>query len=259
MLSLDADVDEDALGLQIESVGGQLLYSTEDDEGVCHVVAHLPLTVPDSGLLIGIKSFEKQTLPDVDWEAQWQAFAPGYAEDGLQHLTIAGTELRLRPGPGFGDCSHPTTCLMLEAMEHSCEGKRVLDLGTGSGILAFAAAVHGAKRVLGTEICDDALAHAEANLALNPDLVSVSFQHSSEELRGVEWDLVLMNMISSEQDAVWQAVGQHLAGVERIILSGVRCEEERELIELWAGRGYRLYHSHASDGWVLLAFMTRQE
>ena len=78
----------------------------------------------------------------VNWEEQWALFAES-SFDGKAHIDLSqfggASTLLLLPGPGFGDLSHPTTYLMLKMMQNRVQNLPVLDIGTGSGILALAA------------------------------------------------------------------------------------------------------------------------
>ena len=109
----------------------------------------------------------------------------GY-RDGLLHIDLHDFShdmqpsfwpeaLKLKPGPGFGDLSHPSTRLVLKLMAKRIEGKAVLDVGCGSGILALAALSMGAASVCGIDIDQEALMHAEVNARLNDMQDAIKF------------------------------------------------------------------------------------
>ena len=88
----------------------------------------------------------------------WEAYAPAPGE----------VVIRLEPGMAFGTGLHPTTRLCLEALEaHLAPGCTVLDVGTGSGVLAIAAAKLGARSVLALDADPVAVSVARENVALN--------------------------------------------------------------------------------------------
>ena len=115
-------------------------------------------------------------VADGDWAARSQAslravrvgdivVAPPW---DVPAAATAETRVVIRPSMGFGTGHHASTRLCLRALQAlPLQGRRVLDLGTGSGVLAIAAALRGAGPVLAVDIDGDAVDTARANVALN--------------------------------------------------------------------------------------------
>jgi ribosomal protein L11 methyltransferase len=98
--------------------------------------------------------------------------------------------VRLKPSRTWGYGWHPPTRVCLEAVErHTVPGARVLDIGTGSGLLAIAAAKLGAAEVWATDIHPDSLRIAKEHAALNGVAVNVG-----EELAGDDLDVIVANI-----------------------------------------------------------------
>src|SRR3990172_3771542 len=79
-------------------------------------------------------------MNEINWMEQWEQFAPNF-HDGYAHIDLsrfgAETPVRLKPGPGFGDLSHPTTRIMLELVGKRLKKRPLIDIGSGSGILTL--------------------------------------------------------------------------------------------------------------------------
>ncbi len=134
----------------------------------------------------------------INWNKQWRLHAPNYHNGYvIVHLNNS-VSFKMKPGPGFGDASHPTTKIMLSMLPKSMSST-VVDLGCGSGILAIAAKTLGAKKVFALDIDPQALNHTRENSLLNS--LDIVITHKLTTF--LEKPLILMNMISSEQTLAW--------------------------------------------------------
>lgn len=184
----------------------------------------------------------------INWEEQWALHAPGFRE-GLAHLEMG---VRLKPGPGFGDFSHPTTRLVTALMHPYVARKKVIDIGCGSGILALSAMKLGAKSAVGFDIEEEAVQHANANARLNQ--LPVFFYSSCEVgpfLEGGE--VALMNMIYTEQSTAWNS-HTDLMRVKWVITSGVLATQRNEYLKLTAGWNLKLVEEKEEEGWLGFVF-----
>ncbi len=185
----------------------------------------------------------------IDWHQQWAKFAPNF-EHGLSTVNLDPFErLLLAPGAGFGDLSHPTTRVMIELMKNRCEKQIVLDIGCGSGILTLAAARMGGAHAHGLDIDPLAIQHAQENQKLNRLTSTTSFSYSWEK----NPTLVLMNMITSEQQAAWAQ--QKLPPTPKtIIASGVLVSQREQYLTLANGWNWALIEERFDDGWLAFVF-----
>ncbi len=106
--------------------------------------------------------------------------------------------VRVNPGLAFGTGTHPTTWLCLQALEPLARGRRVLDIGTGTGVLAVAALKLGALSALGTDNDPVALATAARVARLN----GVEVKLAARAPDGEQFDLVLANLPVEAQEAL---------------------------------------------------------
>lgn len=186
------------------------------------------------------------------WDAQWQLFASNFY-DGMAHVDLSSygtaTFLKLVPGPGFGDFSHPTTRLMLQLMAPHVLNQNIIDIGCGSGILSLAAYALGAKSVYGYDIDSAAVSHAKQNEAVNR--YEIAFEQTPPS--NISQDsLLLMNMISSEQAAAWETLTPFLTLPARLFTSGVM---DKTHYLSWAERNkWKVVQAQEDNGWWAFEF-----
>jgi ribosomal protein L11 methyltransferase len=159
----------------------------------------------------------------------------------------------IRPSMGFGTGHHATTRLCLEALQTIDWRERdLLDIGTGSGILAIAGGRLGAARALGIDCDADAIQSARENLALNPEVRRVRFEvvdFTNTELPPA--DVVAANLTGAllVRSAASIAAAVRPAGM--LMLSGVLAHERADVCS--AFRGLAVEWEREEDGWVGLA------
>ena len=187
----------------------------------------------------------------INWEEQWASFAEGF-RDGKAHIDLSrfggAATLRLLPGPGFGDLSHPTTSLMLKLMQGKVKGQSIFDIGCGSGILTLASLLLGAKLAAGVDIDSDAIVHARKNEKLNQ--LQAYFSLFMPKRR---FHIALMNMISSEQEVVMKQTIQ----ADLWITSGILAQQRTDYLALTATWGWTLVEEANQDGWLGMIFQQK--
>lgn len=183
----------------------------------------------------------------VNWEEQWALFAENFY-DGKAHIELGQKTLLLLPGPGFGDLSHPTTGLMLEMMRTYVPESPVLDIGTGSGILALAALLLGASSAHGIDIDKEALFHAKKNNDLN----GLKARFSKNLPKSLPPSIALMNMILSEQRTAFSFQANRAAKLW--ITSGILETQETEYLAQTADWGWNLISRHLRAEWLGFVF-----
>jgi ribosomal protein L11 methyltransferase len=158
----------------------------------------------------------------IDWKEIWKIHSPYYKDGTFALLLPNNKEVLFEPGPAFGDGSHPTTNLMLEHLPSIVEDKIVVDVGAGSGILSLAASKLSAKQVFALEIDPPSIETMKKNIALN------KVENISINQRPDHFDVVLINMISSEQKIALNAYPYLLKKRALFLISGLLEEEVKE-------------------------------
>jgi ribosomal protein L11 methyltransferase len=165
--------------------------------------------------------------------------------------------LRIRPGEGFGTGGHPTTAACLERLEAFLDGlpdpgrASVLDVGTGSGVLALAAAKLGAGRVLALDNDPAAIRNARDNRALNgADRVRLVVG-TTAAVRG-PFDLVLANLLANLIVDLMPDLARLLAPDGRLVLSGLLSGQGDRVEAALAAQGLRAVEHVGRGMWLTL-------
>ncbi|GIW05334.1 MAG: ribosomal protein L11 methyltransferase [Dehalococcoidia bacterium] len=160
----------------------------------------------------------------------------------------------LDPGMAFGTGLHPTTRLCLAALERVVRpGDEVLDLGTGSGILAIAAAKLGAERVLAIDTDPVAVDAATSNVAANglADRVTV-IEGTVEAAAPAAFDVVAANISAKVLIAIAPELARVTRPGGRLLASGLLDDREIEVALALAAAGFHLAGSSGENDWRLL-------
>ena len=168
----------------------------------------------------------------------------------------------IEAGPAFGTGHHGTTLGCLLGLEHIMRHRRVrkvLDLGTGSGVLSIAALKVGAQRAIGTDIDADSIRVANENAAKNN--VASQFQgavcsgsHHTLVQSAAPYDTVFANILARPLVRLAPEIHRMTAPGGNIILSGLLRHQEPQVIGAFKGRGLSLITRFHRDGWSTLLF-----
>jgi ribosomal protein L11 methyltransferase len=235
----------------LEASGLLLLYSSEDLQGEKEIYAQVE-EINDLPCFSFISKIVPTELGSIDWQSQWEIHGQDF-HDGYVHVEINESKLKLRPGPGFGNLSHPTTKLVLELMKDHVKNQDVLDIGTGSGILALAAVALGAKKVYALDIDPEAIKHAKENASINQMNDKILFDTKLKSFKSLSC-VVLMNMIWSEQIEAWKSVSSLHQIPGQTLVSGILKEERDLYLQLTKSWGWQLVDEVELEGWLGFRF-----
>jgi ribosomal protein L11 methyltransferase len=203
-------------------------------------------------------------LRDEDWAESWKAFFHPLRvgrrlviKPTWHDYSPAGDDivLEIDPGMAFGSGTHATTRMCLELIEgHLREGDRVLDVGTGSGILLLAAARLGAGEMTGVDIDDVALTVAAENLRRNG--IDAErwriLQGTIHQAAGGAYDLVVANILSEVIVPIVPEVVRVLAEGGRFIASGIVAANAPKVETALAAAGLTVVQVRRLEDWVAL-------
>jgi ribosomal protein L11 methyltransferase len=198
----------------------------------------------------GVELETQEIVPDADWLAVYRdrarpfpvgrSFFVDPREPGEEPVEIpAGRRLlRLPARAAFGTGSHESTALALELLEDvEVRGRRVLDVGTGTGVLAFAALLCGARSVMGLDLDVASPFHARDNSTLN-GLHPRCFAGRLAAIRERPlFDLALVNVVPEQILPEMPDLVRRLRPGAEAILSGILAERGREVVDRLRGLG----------------------
>ncbi len=220
---------------------------------------------------VGSGTVEITRVPAEAWADAWRAHfrplpigrrllvcPPWEAPAGADGPPAARRLVVIEPGRAFGTGSHATTRACLELLERALERRpveRALDVGTGSGILAIAAARLGVPAVTALDVDPDAVAAADANAARNGVAGGVRVEMASlEAWSGPPAPLVLANLLGPALVGLAPLLARYCATPGRLIAGGLLVHEAPSVAAAFTSEGFELVEVLEHEGWAGLLF-----
>ncbi|MBD3615613.1 MAG: 50S ribosomal protein L11 methyltransferase [Gracilimonas sp.] len=191
---------------------------------------------------LGTVILSEKVIPPQNWNEEWErTIQPQTIGQFYVHPTWSGTggelgdkiELMIDPKMAFGTGYHATTQVMLEWLpEVISKGDKVLDAGTGTGILAIAALKVGADSAFGFDVDEWSETNARENILLN-DVGNFQVKLGSTEVipKGEKYDVILANINRNALIELLPELVIHLGEGGKIVLSGLLEEDEYVMLE----------------------------
>ena len=190
-------------------------------------------------------------VPDEDWAARSQASLKAVRVGNLIVAPPwdAPIVVAIRPSMGFGTGHHATTRLCLSALQAlEVKERTVIDVGTGSGVLAIAASLLGAENVRGIDDDQDAIQAAWDNLALNPSAIVTLLVGDVRSTALDPADIVFGNLTGGLLMATASVIGALAGKHGKLILSGFQTDEEKDVVAAFTG--FTVERRDEEDNWV---------
>jgi ribosomal protein L11 methyltransferase len=270
--SLLADLGFDSFETEADCLQAYCPEALYDAEAVRALLADLPL--PDLTC-----TFTEQHIEAQDWNETWEreAFVPIVVDDrcvihapGAEGLPACRYDLTLTPRMSFGSGHHETTAQMLRRiLDTPMEGRRVLDMGCGTGVLGILAARCGAAYVRAIDIDDWACRNAEENAALNgvtldvacgdASLLALPQDSSTGHAEGSQaddalFDVVLANINRNILLADMAAYVRRMAPGAHLMMSGFYTEDLPSIRTCAEGLGLSFVDAGDKNNWVCVEF-----
>lgn len=164
-------------------------------------------------------------------------------------------DLKLIDAAAFGTGLHPTTALCLEILEEAVQADppdSVLDVGTGSGVLALAALRMGVPQALGIDIDDEALRVATENADINGMSGRFQIARGGPETVSGTWPLVFANVVAAPLIEMAPILVRRVSHHGRLVLSGIPASVEHNVDDAYRRLGMQRLQALSRAGWVAL-------
>jgi len=253
--------DHGALGVELQEPGMPLMPGTPElPEGRARAIAHFTDRAAAEASARTLRAEPPLEVPEQDWSVAWRAHhrtmrvgPRSWVHPPWEAPPPSGVAVAIDPGMAFGTGSHPTTALCLERVDEllaELGGGDVLDVGTGSGVIALLAKKLGAGRVVGTENDPVALEAARQAAALNG-------------VGGLEWMLVadpaqvpgrfrivVANILLNTLEELAPALASKVAPGGWLVLSGLLAPQADAAERAYEAQGLRPVSRKDREGWV---------
>lgn len=259
-------INHDVQGFEESSSGLLTVYLLRNDwnEEKLSSLKTFVATLPEKE----IRFLESEEIEEKDWNAAWEAgiepvkisdelvISPSWKLDGAKKLG-AKCLIVIDPKMSFGTGHHETTRLCLKAIEKvDCNKKSVLDIGTGTGVLAMYALIRGAEYAIGIDTDEWSFKNVVENRERN------SFSEKKFDVRHGDlaatvkadehFDILLANIHRNILLAIVEEIkGHHKIGGS-LILSGILEYDAEEVLEAYSKAGYKLNEQMQENEWIAL-------
>jgi len=208
-----------------------------------------------------VTSFELKTIEEQNWNAEWEKnFDPVFVEDKLAivapfHTPPTGFQqiITIMPKMSFGTGHHQTTWLVSKALfDLDLKGKHVLDMGTGTGILAILAEKLGAASVFAPDIDEwsylNAIENCETNQCKNIEVI----QGGDEVLAGKFFHIILANINKNVLIKHFSVYSTALQTGGLLLISGFFETDQADLVAEAAKHGFVFDKISSREGWAII-------
>lgn len=217
--------------------------------------------------LINSFNIEEEIIKNKNWNREWEKNLKVIAVTDKIVVKPSVKEYRkkkdqivieINPKMSFGTGEHQTTKLMLQALEKFIKkGMRVLDAGTGTGILAIAAVKLGAASALGIDNDEWSFLNASENCRLNN--VNSQVEIILTEISGIpgkDYDLIAANIQKNILIEISEEIKKKIKKGGILILSGLLTEDEKDILSKYKELGFKLQEALKMDEWVAIVFQS---
>ena len=248
-------IDEELIKKDRERAIIHIYISNEDNaaEALCYLEERL------RAANIEFKA-AKSVVNDENWNENWKKYFKAF-EVGKSLAVCPSWEtyqnrenrkvISLDPGAAFGTGAHATTYLCLQTLEDTVKpDSRVLDIGTGSGILAVAACLLGAKSAVGVDIDELAVDTAKKNAAANKvgDKTEFLLGDLADKVNG-KYDIICANIVADVVMRLFNSVADFMTDDGYLLVSGIIDIRADEVEQSAKAHGFKIIKAPVREEW----------
>lgn len=253
------------------------LLDAENFEGIHEdqeqVIAYVPSNNYHENSLLLIKNTLKAmacelkwkaiNVPEQNWNSVWESnFEPVLVDIRCAirapfhpQFPKAKYQITIEPKMSFGTGHHQTTRLMVEQLlETSVNGKSVLDMGCGTGVLGILSGMLGAERIIGLDIDEWAYENTIENAARNNVNQLIAIQGGKEKVPNEKFDIILANINRNILLDQMNEYARHCQPKGLLMLSGILLNDRSAITESANNHGFQQINTAELDNWLMLLF-----
>ncbi|WP_016910859.1 50S ribosomal protein L11 methyltransferase [Mammaliicoccus vitulinus] len=243
--------------IRVKCYFNELVFTDSLEQEIKDSIAHV------EGINSEILSFSKTIIKESDWENEWKnyfhpfkaserfAIVPSWEEDTYDNQDD-DLCIKLDPGMAFGTGDHPTTSMCLKHIEEVVKpNHKIIDVGTGSGILSIGCHLLGVQSIKAVDLDELAIKVAKENFEKNnceQDILAETGNLLTEETE--QYDVIIVNILAHIIDLMIEDSYARLNDNGYFITSGIIEEKSDEIIEKLKETGYTIEKVLREDGWV---------
>jgi len=241
------------------------IFTSEDSDISAEIIRDSLRKLREDKLVNSFK-VEKELLEDKNWNELWEksrevirvsdriVIRPSFKEYAAKENEIV---LTIDPKMSFGTGEHQSTKLVLRLLEkYVKKGMKVLDVGSGTGILAIAAVKLGATKAVAVDFDETCFDNCKENCELNG--VSDTIEILTGEIDIVEendFDLILANIQKNVLIEIAEKIKSRLRKAGKVILAGLLEEDKKDIETKYHSLGFRTEHIEKMDEWIAIVLM----
>ena len=232
-------------------------YDETLKENIKSQFTHAPLI--DQSIL----ALSEKTIQESDWENEWKNYFHPFQASNRFYIvpswesvdrTSDHLYIELDPGMAFGTGDHPTTSMCLSALETTIQPEhRVIDVGTGSGILSIASYLLGAKAIKAIDLDEMAVKVAQENFEKNHCLDAIQTGTGNLLVNETEqYDVIIANILAHIIEKMITDAYARLNPNGYFIASGIIEEKRDEIQTQMKAAGFTIINTELQEGWVCI-------